>query len=136
MSSDHHMISLNIDMKMIRPLNCSGGSLILAMNFWTSWTNLQQSIERYVARRPKPQALRHPATMTAAQPTTTPQQQATGLLDPGSGTVAVFGSQAYGRRWRTPTTTATLGSQEEENKNDVAPRREGILRLQGASEKA
>ena len=81
------MMSLNIDMKMIRPLNCSGGSLILAMNFWTSWTNLQQSIERYVARRPKPQALRHPATMTAAQPTTTPQQQATGLLDPGSGTV-------------------------------------------------
>ena len=49
---------------------------------------LQQSIERYVARRPTPQALRHPATMTAAQPTTTPQQQATRLLDPGSGTVA------------------------------------------------
>ena len=33
-----HMMSLNIDMKMIRPWNCSG-SLILLMNFWTSRTS-------------------------------------------------------------------------------------------------
>ena len=33
----HHVMSLNIDMKIIRPWNCSG-SLILFMNFWTSWT--------------------------------------------------------------------------------------------------
>ena len=34
----HHMMSLNIDMKIIRPWNCYG-SLILFMNFWTSWTS-------------------------------------------------------------------------------------------------
>ena len=34
----HHMISLNIDMKIIRPWNCSG-SPILLMSFWTSWTS-------------------------------------------------------------------------------------------------
>ena len=33
-----HRMSLNIDMKIIRPWNCSG-SLILFMNFWTSWTS-------------------------------------------------------------------------------------------------
>ena len=33
-----HMMSLNIDMKIIRPWNCSG-SPILFMNFWTSWTS-------------------------------------------------------------------------------------------------
>ena len=33
----HHMVSKNIDMKIIRPWNCSG-SPILFMNFWTSWT--------------------------------------------------------------------------------------------------
>ena len=32
-----HMMSLNIDMKIFRPWNCSG-SPILFMNFWTSWT--------------------------------------------------------------------------------------------------
>ena len=32
-----HMMSFNIDMKVIRPWNCSG-SPILVMNFWTSWT--------------------------------------------------------------------------------------------------
>ena len=34
----HHMMSLNIDMKIIRPWNCSG-SHILFMNFWTSRTS-------------------------------------------------------------------------------------------------
>ena len=34
LSSDHHEMSLNIDMKMVRPLN-SDGSLILDMNYWT-----------------------------------------------------------------------------------------------------
>ena len=34
----HHMMSLNIDMKIIRPLNCEG-SPILLMNFWTSRTS-------------------------------------------------------------------------------------------------
>ena len=34
----HHMMSLNIDMKIIRPWYCSG-SPILPMNFWTSWTS-------------------------------------------------------------------------------------------------
>ena len=34
LSSDHHEMSLNIDMKMICPLN-SDGSLILDMNSWT-----------------------------------------------------------------------------------------------------
>ena len=34
----HHMMSLNIDMKIIRPWNCSG-SPILLMNFWTSRTS-------------------------------------------------------------------------------------------------
>ena len=34
----HHMMSLNIDMKIIRPLNCDG-SPILFMNFWTSRTS-------------------------------------------------------------------------------------------------
>ena len=34
----HHMVSLNIDMKMIRPWNCYG-SPILFMDFWTSWTS-------------------------------------------------------------------------------------------------
>ena len=34
----HHMMSLNIDMKIIRPWNCSG-SHILLMNFWTSRTS-------------------------------------------------------------------------------------------------
>ena len=38
LSSDPHMMSLNIDMKIIRPLNCSG-SPILLMNFWTSRTS-------------------------------------------------------------------------------------------------
>ena len=33
-----HMKSLKNDMKLIRPLNCDG-SLILDMNFWTSWTS-------------------------------------------------------------------------------------------------
>ena len=33
-----HMMSLNIDMKIIRPWNCSG-SPILFMIFWTSWTS-------------------------------------------------------------------------------------------------
>ena len=32
----HHMMSLNIDMKIIRPWNCAG-SPILFMNFWTNW---------------------------------------------------------------------------------------------------
>ena len=34
LSSDHHEMSLNIDMKKIRPLH-SGGSLISDMNSWT-----------------------------------------------------------------------------------------------------
>ena len=34
----HHMMPLNIDMKIIRPWNCSG-SLILLRNFWTSRTS-------------------------------------------------------------------------------------------------
>ena len=34
----HHMMSLNIDMKIIRPWNCDG-SPILVMNFWTSRTS-------------------------------------------------------------------------------------------------
>ena len=34
----HHLMSLNIDMKIIRPWNCSG-SPILLMNFWTSRTS-------------------------------------------------------------------------------------------------
>ena len=34
LSSDHHMMSLNIDMKIIRPWNCDG-SPILVMNSWT-----------------------------------------------------------------------------------------------------
>ena len=34
----HHMMSLNIDMKIIRPWNCSGSPTLL-MNFWTSWTS-------------------------------------------------------------------------------------------------
>ena len=34
LSSDDHMMSLNIDMKLIRPLNCDG-SPILVMNSWT-----------------------------------------------------------------------------------------------------
>ena len=34
----HHMMSLNIDMKIIRRWNCSG-SPILLMNFWTSRTS-------------------------------------------------------------------------------------------------
>ena len=34
MTSDPHKMSLNIDMKIIRPLN-SDGSLILDMNSWT-----------------------------------------------------------------------------------------------------
>ena len=34
----HNMMSLNIDMKIIRPWNCSS-SPILLMNFWTSSTN-------------------------------------------------------------------------------------------------
>ena len=34
LSSDHKGMSLNIDMKMIRPLN-SDGSLILDVNSWT-----------------------------------------------------------------------------------------------------
>ena len=34
LSSDPHMMSLNIDMKIIRPLNCDG-SPILVMNSWT-----------------------------------------------------------------------------------------------------
>ena len=33
----HHMISLNIDMKIIRPWNCDG-SHILVMNSWTLLT--------------------------------------------------------------------------------------------------
>ena len=37
-SSTSHMMSLNIYMKMGRPWICSG-SLILFMNFWTSWTS-------------------------------------------------------------------------------------------------
>ena len=34
----HHMMSLNIDMKIIHPWSCAG-SLILFMNFWTSRTS-------------------------------------------------------------------------------------------------
>ena len=34
----HHLMSLSIDMKIIRPWNCSG-SPILLLNFWTSWTS-------------------------------------------------------------------------------------------------
>ena len=34
LSSDHHMMSLKIDMQKIRPLNCNG-SPILVMNSWT-----------------------------------------------------------------------------------------------------
>ena len=34
----HHMVTLNMDMKISRPWNGSG-SLILLMNFWTSWTS-------------------------------------------------------------------------------------------------
>ena len=34
LSSDHHIMSLNIDMKISRPLNCDG-SPILVMNSWT-----------------------------------------------------------------------------------------------------
>ena len=34
----HHAMSLNIDMKMIRPWNCSGSPTLL-MNFWTSRTS-------------------------------------------------------------------------------------------------
>ena len=34
LSSDPHMMSLNIDMKLIRPWNC-GGSPIFVMNSWT-----------------------------------------------------------------------------------------------------
>ena len=37
LSSDPQKMSLNIDMKISRPLNCCG-SLILFMNFVTSWT--------------------------------------------------------------------------------------------------
>ena len=33
-----YVMSLNIDMKIIRPWNCSG-SPILFVNFWTSWTS-------------------------------------------------------------------------------------------------
>ena len=88
---------------------------------------LQQSVARYVARRPTP--------------ITTSRQQAARLLDPGSGTVAAAASSSSAAR-RTeddgepPTTTTTLGSQEEENENDVAPRREGILRVQRVGENA
>ena len=35
LSLDPDEMSLNIDLKIIRPLNCSGGSLILDMNSWT-----------------------------------------------------------------------------------------------------
>ena len=54
-SSDHHEMSLNIDMKMIRPLN-SDGSLILDMNSWTvlhtlqcseSWENITLEFHRF-----------------------------------------------------------------------------------------
>ena len=38
LSSDRHEMSLDIDMKMIRPWNCSGSSILL-MNFWTSSTS-------------------------------------------------------------------------------------------------
>ena len=38
LSSDPHMISLNIDMKIIRPWKCSG-SPILVMNSWTLSTS-------------------------------------------------------------------------------------------------
>ena len=38
LSSDHHEMSLNIDMNFILPWNCSG-SPILFMNFWASWTS-------------------------------------------------------------------------------------------------
>ena len=95
---------------------------------------LQQSIERYVARRPTPQALRHPATMTAAQPTTTPQ--ATGLLDPGSGTVAaaaLSSSAAIRKTMANPHHHRHIwfpGGREQKR------RREGILRVQGVGEKA
>ena len=37
-SVSHQMMSLNIDMKIIRPLNCDG-SPILFMHLWTSWTS-------------------------------------------------------------------------------------------------
>ena len=35
LSSDPHEMSLNIDMKMIRPVNSSGSSLIFNRNSWT-----------------------------------------------------------------------------------------------------
>ena len=38
LSSIHHIMSLNIDMKIIRRLNCAG-SPILFMNLWTSSTS-------------------------------------------------------------------------------------------------
>ena len=51
-----HMMSLNIDMKIIRPWNCSGslsGSLILFMNFGTSWMSCNVvNPERYFTRIP------------------------------------------------------------------------------------
>ena len=34
----HHMMSWNIDMKIIRPWNCSGSHILLT-NLWTSWTS-------------------------------------------------------------------------------------------------
>ena len=37
LSSVHHMMSLNIDMKIIRPWNCAGS--LIFMNFWTSSTS-------------------------------------------------------------------------------------------------
>ena len=45
--SDLHEMSLNIDMKMIRPLN-SDGSLILDMNSWTSLQSCNVVIPREI----------------------------------------------------------------------------------------
>ena len=74
---------------------------------------LQQSVERYVARRP---TLHHDATAARCE-----------IPGPRSGdcrsnSFVLVNSQARGGRWRTPTTTTTVGSQEEENENDGAQR--------------
>ena len=45
LSSDPHMMSLNIDMKTIRPRNCVG-STILFMNSWTLSTNCKSALRQ------------------------------------------------------------------------------------------
>ena len=51
LSVDHHMMSLNIDMKIIRTWNCSG-SLILFMNSWTLSTCNVVNPGKYSTRIP------------------------------------------------------------------------------------